>query len=47
LCGTGFGGAFTLGPAFEGRLLFAWPVLNTPNTESGQLRIAFAVSAQF
>ena len=47
LCGTGLGGAFTLGPNLEGRLLFAWPVLNTPNTESGQLRVAFALSAQF
>jgi hemolysin activation/secretion protein len=47
LCGTGLGGAFTLGPNFEGRLLFAWPILNTPNSESGQLRVAFALSAQF
>jgi len=47
LCGTGVGGAFTLGPKFEGRLLFAWPVLNTPYSESGQLRVSFALSAQF
>jgi hemolysin activation/secretion protein len=47
LCGLGFGGAFTLGPRFEGRLLFSWPILNTATSESGQLRVAFAMSAQF
>jgi hemolysin activation/secretion protein len=47
LCGTGLGGAFTIGPAIDGRLLFAWPILNTPNSESGQLRVSFSLSAQF
>jgi hemolysin activation/secretion protein len=47
LCGTGLGGAFTVGPNFEGRLLFGWPLMNTRNTESGQLRVAFALNAQF
>jgi len=47
LSGVGIGGAFSLGPTFEGHLLFAWPILNTPNSESGQLRVSFALSAQF
>jgi hemolysin activation/secretion protein len=47
LCGAGIGGAFSLGPNFEGRLLFAWPMLHTPNSEAGQLRVSFALSAQF
>ena len=47
LCGGGFGGAFTLGPTFQGFLLFAWPILNTPTSESGQIRLSFALSAQF
>jgi hypothetical protein len=47
LSGVGIGGAFTIGPSFAGSLLFAWPVLNTPNSESGQLRVSFALSAQF
>jgi len=47
LCGLGVGAAFTLGPNIEGRLLVAWPILNTANTESGQLRVCFSLSAQF
>jgi hemolysin activation/secretion protein len=47
LSGVGIGGAFSLGPTVEGHLLFAWPILNTPNSESGQLRVSFALSAQF
>jgi hemolysin activation/secretion protein len=47
LGGVGLGGAFTLGPNIEGRLLFGWPILNTVNSESGQLRVSFALSAQY
>ena len=47
LGGVGLGAAFTLGPNIEGRLLFAWPILNTLNSESGQLRVSFGLSAQY
>jgi hypothetical protein len=47
LCGIGVGGAAAIGRRFDARLLFAWPLLNTGNTESQQLRLAFSLSAQF
>jgi hemolysin activation/secretion protein len=47
LWGTGFAGAASLGPHFNGMLSFAWPLLNTPTTEAYHVRIAFALSAQF
>jgi hemolysin activation/secretion protein len=47
LCGGGFGGAFTLGPTFQGFLLYGWPIFNTATSESGQIRLSFALSAQF
>jgi len=47
LWGAGFAGAASLGPHFSGMLMFAWPLLNTPSTEAYQMRIAFALSAQF
>jgi hemolysin activation/secretion protein len=47
LWGTGFAGAASLGPHFNGMLSFAWPLLNTPSTEACHVRIAFALSAQF
>lgn len=47
LWGTGFAGAASLGPHFNGMLSFAWPLLNTPFTEAYHVRIAFALSAQF
>ena len=47
LLGAGFGGAASVGASWEARLLFAWPLLNTPTSESKQIRISFALSAQF
>jgi hypothetical protein len=47
LCGLGIGGAASIGRRFDARLLFAWPLLNTGNTESEQIRLAFSLSAQF
>ena len=47
LCGGGIGGAASLGSKFEGRLFFAWPILNTPTSESGQIRVSFSLSAEF
>jgi hemolysin activation/secretion protein len=47
LWGTGVGVAASIGHTWEGRLLFAWPLLRTPNSEPGQLRITFDLSAQF
>jgi hemolysin activation/secretion protein len=47
LWGTGFAGAASLGPHFNGMLSFAWPLLSTPSSEAYHVRIAFALSAQF
>jgi hemolysin activation/secretion protein len=47
LWGTGFAGAASLGPHFNGMLMLAWPLLNTPSTEAYHVRVAFALSAQF
>jgi len=47
LWGTGFAGAASLGSRFNGMLSFGWPLLSTPSTEAYQVRIAFALSAQF
>ena len=47
LWGVGFAGAASLGSHLNGMLSFAWPLLNTPSTEAYQVRIAFALSAQF
>jgi hemolysin activation/secretion protein len=47
LWGTGFGGVASIGPAWEARLLFAWPLLNSPTTEAGQGRVAFSLTAQY
>ena len=47
LWGTGVAGAASLGSHFNGMLSFAWPLLNTPNSEAYHVRIAFAISAQF
>ena len=47
LWGTGCGFAGSIGSAWEGRLMFAAPLLNTPTSEAGQLRISFSLSGQF
>jgi len=47
LLGTGFGAAATIGPNFEIRFLFGWPLTSTPTTRSGEPRFDFALSAQF
>lgn len=47
LWGTGCGFAGSIGSAWEARLMFAAPLLNTPTSEAGQLRISFSLSGQF
>jgi hemolysin activation/secretion protein len=47
LWGTGFGGVFSVGPHFEARFLFSWPLLGTTTTEAYQPRFNFSLSAQF
>jgi hemolysin activation/secretion protein len=47
LWGTGFGGIISLGPHFEARLLFSWPLLGTTTTTAYQPRFNFSLSAQF
>ena len=47
LWGTGIGGVASVSPVWEVRLLLAWPLLNTQTSEAGQIRLSFAVGAQF
>lgn len=47
LWGTGFGGVATIGPHWEGRLLFSWPLNSTATTQAGQPRFDFGLSFQF
>ncbi|HXD00827.1 MAG TPA: ShlB/FhaC/HecB family hemolysin secretion/activation protein, partial [Verrucomicrobiae bacterium] len=47
LWGTGCGVAANIGSRGEARLVFGWPLLNSPTSEAGQLRISFALNAQF
>jgi hemolysin activation/secretion protein len=47
LWGTGFGWVATVGPQWEGRFLFSWPLLSTTTTEAGQPRFDFGLSFQF
>jgi hemolysin activation/secretion protein len=47
LWGTGIGGVATLGANWEAHLLFSFPLLSTATSEAYQLRVAFALSAQF
>jgi hemolysin activation/secretion protein len=47
LWGTGFGGAASLGPHFEARFLFSWPLLDVPGITAFSPRFNFALSAQF
>ncbi|HEX4265937.1 MAG TPA: POTRA domain-containing protein [Verrucomicrobiae bacterium] len=47
LWGCGFGGVVSVGPHWDGRLIFAWPLLSTPGTPQGAPRFNFALTAQF
>lgn len=47
LWGVGFGGAASVGPNFDVRLLFSWPLLNTIYTRAGQPRFDFGLGMQF
>ena len=47
LWGTGFGGVATVGPAWEARFLFSWPLLNAGTTAAMSPRFDFSLSAQF
>ena len=47
LWGTGFGLTAAVGHIWDGRLLFAWPLLTTPASEAGQLRISFSLKAEY
>ncbi len=47
LFGAGLGGTMNVGRRWNARLLFAWPLLSSPTSESHQLRVSFALSAQF
>jgi hemolysin activation/secretion protein len=47
LWGTGFGAAASIGPHFEARLLFGWPLISTTTTEAYQPRLDFGLSFQF
>ncbi len=47
LWGTGVGGVAARGAHWEAHLLFSYPLLSTATSEAYQLRLAFALSAQF
>ena len=47
LWGTGFGAVASIGPHWEGRLLFSWPLDSTLTTQAGQPRFDFGLSLQF
>jgi hemolysin activation/secretion protein len=47
LWGTGFGGGISVGPHWEARFLFSWPLLSAGTTEAMQPRFNFAISGQF
>ena len=47
LMGVGAGASMAIGTHGAARLLFGWPLRDTASTEKGQLRLAFALSAQF
>jgi hemolysin activation/secretion protein len=47
LWGVGFGGVASIGPTWEARFLFSWPLLSAGTTEAGQPRFDFGLSAQF
>jgi hemolysin activation/secretion protein len=47
LWGAGFGAVATIGPHWEGRVLFSWPLIATLQELVGQPRFNFALTAQF
>jgi hypothetical protein len=47
LWGSGLGGNFFFGSHVESHLIVGFPLLNGPYTESGHVRVAFSLSAQF
>jgi len=47
LWGAGFGGVASIGPHFEARFLFSWPLLQTITTGPFNPRFNFALTAQF
>jgi hemolysin activation/secretion protein len=47
LWGVGFGGVASIGPTWEARFLFSWPLLSAGTTVAGQPRFDFGLSAQF
>jgi hypothetical protein len=47
LWGTGLGWVATIGPHWEGRFLFSFPLLSTTTTEAYQPRFDFGLSFQF
>ncbi len=47
LWGTGFGFAASIGPTWDLKFLFAWPLISTPTTRANEPRFDFALSAQF
>ena len=47
LWGVGFGGVISVGPHWDGRFIFAWPLISTIDTPEGQPRFNFALTGQF
>jgi hypothetical protein len=47
LWGVGFGGIISVGPHWDGRFIFAWPLISTIDTPEGQPRFNFALTGQF
>ena len=47
LWGTGFGAVATVGPCWEAKMLFSWPLLNAGTTSAMSPRFDFSLSAQF
>ena len=47
LWGTGFGWVATMGPNWEARLLFSFPLLDAGTVQAGEPRFDFSLGAQF
>jgi outer membrane protein assembly factor BamA len=47
LWGCGFGGSISVGPHWDGRFIFAWPLISTVGTPAGQPRFNFSLTGQF
>ncbi len=47
LWGTGFGGIISVGPHWDGRFIFAWPLTSTIGTPAYQPRFNFGLTGQF